>query len=217
VLTGVTPTLDAQGHKEPIAWPTDFASTAVTTLTAEPETPGVEMVVRYHHKADAEPTAFASHHFSVQPTLIAMLATVNLKTIVKSMDLALTVKLHTPAALAPASMDLKAHVPDQEMLLTNLTATNKPSNVLPHAAPTLNVLVLKELTAWPTVFATPAETMPIAKLEMLGTEMVVKLVNKPSAELVVFASVLALTTSVETLETHLALEQHLTVTLMVFA
>jgi hypothetical protein len=152
------------------------------------------------------------HLSSAQQMLTAPQPTHNHKTIVKLTELALTVKSLTLQALAPALMVLELQELEP-MLQDNLTATNKPSSASEPAARTHSVLVLKEPTAWPTDFASTAETALTAKLETLGMETEVKSDNKLSAALMVSALMPAQTTSVETSETLLAQDPHLTVKL----
>jgi len=62
--------------------------------------------------------------------------------------------------------------------LPNLTASNQQDFAYPPAQPTLDVLELKVLTAWPTVCVLPADQTLTAQLEMHGTEMVERPLDK---------------------------------------
>lgn len=204
--------LDALEHKEPTACLMDFVLTAEVTLTVQLEMHGVETVVKYLHKADVELMESVLHLSSVQQMPTALQLTHKHKTIVKLTELASTVKSPTLPALALSLMVLEL-LELELMLPDNPTVTNKPSNALQPAPQTHSVLAPREPTAWQTDFASTAETALIAKLETLGTEMEVKLDNKLSVVPTVSASMLALTTLVETLETLLALDLLLTVKL----
>jgi len=65
--------------------------------------------------------------------------------------------------------------------LPNLIASSQPDSVYPLVQPTLDVLELKVLTACPTECVSPADQTLTALLEMHGTEMVERPLDKQFA------------------------------------
>jgi len=98
----------------------------------------------------------------------------------------------------------------------NLTVTSHHASALECVPQMLNVSELKDLTVWVTEFALIVVTMPIAQLQMVGVEMVVRTQERHYATLLmVYASILVPeTTKLQHLL--LVVSISVTVTLMVY-